>query len=257
MHVGVCMKIQANNMEEAERKAENILSKYSMNEEERINETKIPIKEFMELLKLPEDIDEEQFELFLNVTDKEELIRDSLDTESIDYEESLAYIADYEEYETNKLAQLLVKLGREIFPEVSYESIYLLAGHYDTPWDVFTFDLGCDENDEKYVYLTCPYFASSGYWDYDYGTSESFGIRDNDIFRINTCHARDLNPKYKHVLELEEKDEKTENWLRSMIYFYIDVDEERIDERDIDEIKELMLENITEDTYFICGSVHI
>lgn len=259
MHVGVCMKIHANSMEDAVKKAENLLTKYSLDENEINHEVELLPRDFMKMVDSNSEMDEDQINLYFELLeDKTTLLKNLLKDDEFDYCDTLEDLEIDEKNNPTPFLRLIIDESKNVFP--GYSTKYISFGFFDdNPEDYIFVKLGENSEGEKRIYLTIPYYLGFGYWDYSYGVTDSFGIRSDDRFRIFNCCGNDfknINSKFLDVLFSDELNETEEHWLRGMIDFYLDTNEELVQYDDIDEKRRYFTDEISNDTYFICGSVH-
>lgn len=246
MHVGVCMRISSTDLESAKEEALSILHRYSREEETRDIDIRLSLQDFLKSWKRDEDIemDDDAIKLLLETESKEEIYYDLLENGFLDRD---YYDLDFHELEEN-MTPLIGKI-LEVFEDCGEEELA----------SAIIFDNNCGPGDGIFidgdeVVICFGVQFSYGYWDYTYGTSEHFGIAndENGAYRIWSCKGRDINRKFLERLF----DDNYKIKACQTFDFWVDENEEVYNESQITEIKE-MFSNIEDDTYFIVGSVHI
>lgn len=251
MHVGVCMRISADSLEDAKEIAQHILYKYSHDDEAMNITIEMSPSELIKSLKNSKEglseLDEDGILLWLEATEKDQLYNDLMED---DFLERYYYELDFNELENNKtpLGTQIIEILQKNFIEDQLEEVYLWADDSERIVRV----------EGKKIKLDFQAQLSTGYWDYDYGVSDNFGLHndENGTYRIWTCPGDELNTKFlKKVFSDDDTDISN---VCSVVEFWVDEDENCYSgsEGSIVAIRE-MFSNIKEDTYFVVASVHI
>lgn len=249
MHVGVCMKIKADSLEEASNIGINILKANSI--EESVDPYLITVSpsSFMKIINPEFNGDDDEALLITEVEGGYCDIFQSRLEELGALDSSLEEIIEFPDEKDPEEFKEFIKRIFEMSNKNSDNYYYI-----DSISDLRTKDIGNQKIFEVVVNL----FQSVGWWDYYYDTVENFGHHndENGLYRFHEGKFVQSTKRIRtELIESGLMVNSEANKIYDMFDFWINEDGELLDS--VEKVIDFLTKNLDEDYYLIMGTVHI